>query len=70
MKKYLSIPEATEMLGITQRAAWQRLYRGQLPQRRWGRRVLIPMAELERFLEQLPGCTTDQAQAASEETDR
>ena len=70
MKKYLSIPEAAEMLGITQRAAWQRLYRGQLPHRRWGRRVLIPMAELERFLEQLPGCTADQARAASEETAR
>lgn len=61
MKRYLTIPEAAELLGITERAAWQRIYRGQLPHRRWGRRVLVPLDELERFLEHLPGCSADQA---------
>jgi excisionase family DNA binding protein len=61
MKKYLTVPEAAEVIGITERAAWQRIYRGQLPHRRWRRRVLVPLDELERFLEQLPGCSADQA---------
>lgn len=70
MKKHLTVPEAAETLGITERAAWQRLYRGQLPHRRWGRRVLIPLAELERFIEQLPGCTAEDARKAIEEFSR
>ena len=65
--KYLSVPEAAEVLGISPKAAWQRLYRGELPYRRWGRRVLIPAQELERFLAALPGKTADEAAAAVEE---
>lgn len=61
MKKYLTIPQVAELLNISERAAWQRLYRGQLPYRRWGRRVLVPLAELERFMEQLPGRSADEA---------
>lgn len=61
MKKYLTVPEAAARLGITERAAWQRIYRGQLPHRRWGRRVIIPLDELEEFLEKLPGCSVKEA---------
>ena len=61
MKKYLTVPESATRLGISERAAWQRIYRGQLPHRRWGRRVIIPLDELERFLEQLPGCSVQEA---------
>ena len=59
MKHYLSVPEAAAMLGITARAAWQRIYRGHLPYRRWGRRVLIPYAELALFMDGLPGHRAD-----------
>jgi excisionase family DNA binding protein len=55
MKHYLSVPEAAARLGITARAAWQRIYRGHLPYRRWGRRVLIPCEELALFMDGLPG---------------
>jgi predicted DNA-binding transcriptional regulator AlpA len=30
-RKYLKVTEAAEMLGISTKAAWQRLYRGELP---------------------------------------
>lgn len=61
MKKYLTVPEAAVRLGISERAAWQHMYRGQLPHRRWGRRVIVPLDELETFLKQLPGCSIEEA---------
>jgi excisionase family DNA binding protein len=67
MTKYLKVPEAAKLLGISDKAAWQRLYRGELPYRRWGRRVLIPLDELENFIAALPGKTSDEAIAVVEE---
>lgn len=61
MKNYLTVPEAAARLGISERAAWQRIYRGQLPHRRWGRRVIIPQDELEEFIKALPGCSVEEA---------
>jgi excisionase family DNA binding protein len=60
-KKALTVPETATVLGITERAAWQRIYRKQLPHRRWGRRVLIPTDELEEFLKALPGISAEEA---------
>ena len=67
MTKYLKIPEAALLLGISEKATWQRLYRGELPHRRWGRRVLIPTEELDKFLAALPGKTAAEAIATVEE---
>ena len=67
MAKYLKVAEAAPILGITQKAVRQRIARGELPYRRWGRRVLIPAQELESFLEALPGKTAKEAVAAVEE---
>jgi excisionase family DNA binding protein len=67
MTRYLKVPEAAQLLGISDKATWQRLYRGEIPYRRWGRRVLIPLDELERFLAALPGKTADEAMARVEE---
>lgn len=61
MKKCFSVKETAEALGVTERAVWQRIARGQLPFRRWNRRVIIPTDELERFLATLPGCTAEEA---------
>ena len=66
MKKFLTVKELAVFLGSTERAVWQRIYRGQLPCRRWGKRVLIPIDELEKFLEALPGHTAEQALDAVE----
>ncbi len=67
VKEYLSVPETAECLGKTPRAIWQSIYRGQIPFRRWGRRVLIPVDELEKFMTALPGRTAEEAVAAVEE---
>ena len=59
--KNLTVPEVAARLGISERAVRQRIYRGQLPHRRWGRRVIIPLDELEEFIKNLPGCTVAEA---------
>jgi excisionase family DNA binding protein len=60
-KKFLTVPEAAQKLGISERAAWQQLYRKRLPYRRWGAKVVIPARELEEFCEKLPGVTVEEA---------
>jgi excisionase family DNA binding protein len=67
VKKYLTISEAAEPLGLSEKALRQRIFRGQIPYRKLGRRVLIPADELEKFLTALPGKTADEAVAAVEE---
>lgn len=57
----LTVPEAADLLGITERAAWQRIYRGLLPHRRCGKRVVILREELEEYLRSLPGVTVSAA---------
>ena len=66
MKRLLTVREAAEELNITERAAWQRIYRHQLPHRRWGRKVVVPVAELEKFIESLPGVSAKEAAAKVE----
>ena len=61
MKKTLSVPEAAAELGISERACWQRIYRKQIPFRRWGRKILIPREDLDQFLVGLPGASASEA---------
>ncbi len=59
--KYLTVPQAAEKLGRTERAIWQWIYRSQIPYIRWRRSVLIPETELEKFLAALPGVSAEEA---------
>lgn len=59
--KYLTVPQAAKETGKTERAVWQDVYRHRIPHIRWGRKVLIPRAELERFLAALPGVSAEEA---------
>jgi excisionase family DNA binding protein len=68
MKQYLTIAEAASPLGLTEKAVRQKIFRGQLPYRKLGRRVLIPADELEQFLAALPGKTVEEVIAAAEES--
>ncbi len=61
MQKYLTIPEAAPPLGMTEKALRKRIERGQIPYRKFGGRILIPLQELEEFLEALPGKTAKEA---------
>jgi excisionase family DNA binding protein len=67
LKKYLTIAEAAAPLGLSEKALRQRIFRGQLPYRKLGKRVLIPVDELAKFLTALPGKTAEEAVAAVEE---
>ncbi len=64
MKKYLTIPEVAPPLGMSEKALRKRIERGQIPYRKLGRRVLIPLQELEEFLAALPGKTAEEAVTA------
>jgi len=50
----LSVPEAAEPLGWTELATRRAIERGQLPARRWGRRIIVIREELEAHLRALP----------------
>ena len=54
-KRTLSIPEAGKALGIGRSATYEAARTGQLPTIRIGKRLLVPMAAFERFLEQARG---------------
>ena len=62
-KKLLSVKEGAVELGITERAAWQQIYRNKLPHRRWGGKVVIVASELEKFIAALPGLSAEEALA-------
>jgi excisionase family DNA binding protein len=66
--KYFTVTRAAEVLSCTPKAIRQRIARGELPYRRWGRLVLIPAEELEAFIEALPGKSARQAVATIEES--
>jgi excisionase family DNA binding protein len=61
-----SVKEAAKLLNITERACWLRIYRNQLPHKRWGRRVLVSARELEKFIDGLPGLGAAEAIARVE----
>lgn len=60
-KANYTVAEAAAAVGITEKAVRQRIFRGEFPHRRWGRKVIIPRAELEKFLQNLPGVSAEEA---------
>ena len=53
--RYLKIDEASTLVGSTPEALYRKVERGQIPYRKWGRRVLFKQSELLMFLDNLPG---------------
>lgn len=47
----ISVPEAGKRLGIGRNAAYEAARRGDLPVLRFGKRLVVPLAALERKLE-------------------
>ena len=47
-----SVQEAAKVLGISRNAAYEAVRAGQLPSLRFGGRIVIPRAALDRMLEQ------------------
>lgn len=50
----LTVKDVAKLLGITPAGVRMRVYRGRLPARRLGGRIVFLRKELEEFLEQLP----------------
>ncbi len=49
-KRTYSIPEVAEVLGIGRTAAYEAARTGEIPTIRIGKRILVPVAALERLL--------------------
>jgi len=47
----ITVPEAAAMLGISRNFGYQLVREGKLPSIRFGKRILIPRAALEKMLE-------------------
>jgi len=46
-----SVTEAAEMLGVSRDTVYRLIARGEIPARRLGRRLVIPVIALERLLD-------------------
>ena len=46
----LTIPEAARLLGIGRSAAYEAAKTGDIPTAKFGRRIVVPLAKLERLL--------------------
>ena len=64
----LSLKEYAERMGISEKAARQQVARRQIPFKKLGGRVVIPLAELSRFLQSLPGTSVEEALAHAVDT--
>ena len=51
-RRTLTVPEAAKALGIGRAAAYEGARTGQIPTIRIGKRILVPVAALERMLAQ------------------
>jgi excisionase family DNA binding protein len=50
VKKYLTVPEVAKPLGLSEKTLRQRIFRGQIPYRKLGSRMLLPDARLWRAI--------------------
>ena len=50
----VTIPEAVKASGLSRSRLYEAMKRGELPARKAGRRTLIPFADLEAYLANLP----------------
>lgn len=52
----LSVQTAAEMLGLTRSSAYEAVRTGQIPSIRFGKRIVVPRAALNRMLSQADNC--------------
>ncbi|MBR4152003.1 MAG: helix-turn-helix domain-containing protein [Selenomonadaceae bacterium] len=50
MKKFFSVKEVAEILGVSKSLIYAKICNGQIPSRRIGRRILIPATYVEEIL--------------------
>jgi excisionase family DNA binding protein len=57
----LTVPQSTQISGLSERATWLLIHRGRFPYHRLGRKIIILRDELEAFLKNLPGIGVEEA---------
>ncbi len=57
---------AAAFLGTTEKAVYQAVFRGRIPHKRWGARLVFLQTELLQFMHGLPGTTVEEARASDE----
>lgn len=57
----LGIPEAADVLGVTEKMLRNRVDRRLVPFRRWGSRIVFRKNDLDEWWEALPGCSIAEA---------
>ncbi len=57
----MSLKQAAEWLGLTEKSLRRRIDRHLVPHRRVGRNIMLWKTELESWREQLPGCDVEEA---------
>jgi hypothetical protein len=63
MADYLTVKDVAQILGRTEKAIWLMVSRQQLPYRKFGARMVFSAAELQSFLDRLPGVSAAEALA-------
>lgn len=61
----ITVEEAARVLGISRGSAYEAVRRGQLPTIRIGKRLIVPVASLERMLASAGADAEESAQVAS-----
>ena len=61
-KRYINIGAASYLTGMTLDALYRKVERGQIPYRKWGKRMLFKERELLEFLDGLPGMRPEDVQ--------
>jgi excisionase family DNA binding protein len=59
----LTIRDAADLLGFTEKAVRARVARQTIPFRRWGSRIYLRRSELSEFIRTLEGCEIGKATA-------
>ena len=57
MRRTYTVEEAGELLGLSRGSVYEAVRRGDIPTVRIGRRILVPMRQLDRLLDAEPGET-------------
>lgn len=65
----LGLAEAALFLGITEKMIRGRVARGDLPHRRWGKRLVFSKRAIEAYFDQLPGLSVAEALEARKARD-
>jgi len=64
--RLLNVAEVATLLNMSEIAVRMRVFTNTIPYHRWGKKIVFSEAELDRFIEQLPGLSVKQAAAKVE----